>query len=119
MAPEIRVAVCGSSLHMASLAASLQAHPDVAVMRIPASREALAQGLDQLAPALVAFDLSDMPGDFAISLLRDRPDLILIGVDPSSDRLLVLSGRQEQPTTAAELLQAITTSPHLTPGTGP
>jgi hypothetical protein len=104
---------------MASLAASLQAHPDVTVTRIPVSRGALAQGIEELAPALVAFDLSDMPGDFAISLLRESPDLILIGVDPASDRLLVLSGRQEQPTTAGELLQAITTSPHLTPGTGP
>jgi len=46
--------------------------------------------------------------DLAISLLRDRPEIILIGVDPSSDRLLVLSGRQKQPVSAAELLQVIT-----------
>lgn len=107
MTPKIQVAICGGSLHMASLAASLQAHPDVAVIRIPASRDALMQGLDELTPALVAFDLSDMPGDFAISLLRDRPDLILIGLDPSSDAMLVLSGREERPVSAAELLQAI------------
>jgi len=105
---KIRVAVCGSSLYMAGLAASLQANPDVDVTRIPANAAALSQSLDELAPAVVAFDLYEMPGDLAISLLRDRPELVLIGVDPSSDRMLLLSGRQERPVSAAELLQAIT-----------
>ena len=108
MTSKIRVAVCGSSLYMAALAASLQANPDVGVLRIPANTAALSQGLDELAPAVVVFDLGEIPGDLAFSLLRDRPEVILIGVDPSSDKMLVLSGRQEQPVSAAELLQAIT-----------
>lgn len=118
MTPKIRVAVCGSSLYMAGLAASLQANPDVVVSRIPANTAALTQSLDELAPAAVAFDLGEMPGDLAISLLRDRPELMLIGVDPSSDRMLLLSGRQEQPVSAAELLQAITGGPRPTPVEG-
>jgi hypothetical protein len=105
--PKIRVAVCGSSLHMAALAASLQANPDVDILRVPAIA-AVSQCLDELALVAVAFDLGELPGDLAISLLRDRPELILIGVDPSSDRMLLLSGRQERPVSAAELLQAIT-----------
>jgi hypothetical protein len=103
---------------MAGLAASLQANPDVVVSRIPANTAALTQSLDELAPAAVAFDLGEMPGDLAISLLRDRPELMLIGVDPSSDRMLLLSGRQEQPVSAAELLQAITGGPRPTPVEG-
>jgi hypothetical protein len=93
---------------MAALAASLQATRDVTISRIPANPAAMAQGLDELAPAAVAFDLGELPGDLAIALLRNRPDLILIGVDPSSDRILLLSGRQEQPVSAADLLEAIT-----------
>jgi hypothetical protein len=93
---------------MAGLAASLQATPDVAVLRIPATPAALSQSLDERAPAAIAFDLGEMPGDLVVSLLRDRPDLILIGFDPSSDKMLLLSGRQERPVSAAELLQAIT-----------
>jgi hypothetical protein len=116
--PKIRVAVCGSSLYMAGLAASLQANPDVDVTRIPANTAALRQGLDELAPAAVAFDLGEMSGDVAISLLRDRTDLTLIGVDPSSDRMLLLSGRHERPVSAAELLQAITRGPRPTPVEG-
>jgi hypothetical protein len=107
MAPKIRVVVCGSSVYMASLAASLQANPDVEVARIPANPAALSRDMDALAPAVVAFDLDEMPGDLAISLLRDRPELILVGVDPSNDRMLRLSGRREQPVSAAELLQVV------------
>jgi len=118
MTHTIRVAVCGSSLYMASLAASLKANPDVEVARIPANTAALTQSLDEFAPAAVAFDLDEIPGDLAISLLRDRTDLTLIGVDPSSDKLLLLSGRQEQPVSAAELLQAITEGPRPTPVEG-
>jgi hypothetical protein len=87
-------------------------------LRIAANTSTLTQSLDELAPAAVAFDLGEMPGDLAISLLRDRPELVLIGVDPSSDRMLLLSGRQEQPVSAAELLQAITGGPHPTPVVG-
>ena len=118
MPPKIRVVVCGSSLYMAGLAASLQANPDVDVSRIAANTAALTQSLDEFAPAAVAFDLGEMPGDLAISLLRDRTDLTLIGVDPSSDRMLLLSGRHEQPVSAAELLQAITRGPRPTPVEG-
>ena len=108
MTPNIRVAVCGNSLYMAGLAASLKANPDVEVVRIPADPAALARGLDERALAAVAFDLGEMPGDLVVSLLRDRPELVLVGVDPSSDKMLLLSGHQERPVSAAELLQAIT-----------
>lgn len=104
---QIRVAVCGSSLYMTGLAASLEAYPGVVLLRMPVNTVSLAQGIDELAPVMVFFDLDELPGNFALALLRDRPELILVGVDPSSDRLLVLSGRQEQPVSTAELLDAI------------
>ncbi len=108
MVSRTRVAVYGNSLYMTSLAASLKANPGLDVVRILTNSPTSPQYLDELAPAVVAFDLGEMPGDLAIALLRDRPELILIGVDPSSDRMLVLSGRQEQPMSAAELVQVIT-----------
>ena len=97
-----------AEFHNGDLAASLKANPDVEVSRMPANTAALSLSLDELAPAAVAFDLGEIPGDFVLSLLRDRPQLILVAADPSSDRLLLLSGRHEQPVSAAELLQAIT-----------
>ncbi len=105
--PRIRVAVCGSSLHMVALAASLRANPNVEVSCCGTGAEALARDLDALAPAMVAFDLDDLPGELAIALLRDRPELLLIGIDPSSEKILLLSGRQEEPLSAAELVQML------------
>jgi hypothetical protein len=93
---------------MAGLAASLEASAGGVVLRLPATGAALAQALEHLSLAVVAFDLGEIPGDLAISLLRDRPDLILIGIDPSDDRTLVLSSRVEQPLSAAELVRMIT-----------
>jgi hypothetical protein len=120
VSPKIRVAICGNSLHMAALAASLRATQDVDVTRVPADSAAISHSLEELAPAAVAFDLDELSGDLAITLLRDRPELILVGVDPFSDRMLLLSGRQEQPVSAGELLQAITggSGGDSRPGTG-
>ncbi len=107
MSPRTRVAVCGSSLYMAGLAVSLRAHQDFDVVRIPAITVALAQGPDEQAPAVVAFDLDEVTGNLAVALLRERPDLLLIGVDPDSDKLLVLSGHAEQALSVADLVKVI------------
>lgn len=104
---QIRVAVCGSSLYMTGLAASLERHPDVALLRVPTDAASLSQHIGELAPAMILFDLDELPGDFTLSLLRVRPELVLVGFDPSSERLLVLSSRREQPVSAAELLEVI------------
>ena len=45
--------------------------------------------------------------DEYIALLRERPGLMLIGVDPDSDRLLLLSGHAEQVLSVADLVQVI------------
>ncbi len=107
MNPKIRVAVCGTSLTMAGLAASLQANQDVDVLRIPAITAALAQDLDEQAPTVIAFDLAEVNGDLAIALLRERPSLMLIGVDLDSDRLFLLSGHAEQALSVADLVKVI------------
>ena len=107
MNPKIRVVVCGSSLTMAGLAASLQANQDVDVLRIPAFSAALAQDPDEQAPRVIAFDLAEVTGDLAVALLRERPGLMLIGVDTDSDRLLVLSGPAERVLSVADLVKVI------------
>jgi len=104
---KIRVAVCGSSLTMAGLAASLQANQDLDVVRIPAITAALAQGPGEQAPTVIAFDLAEVTGNLAIALLRERPGLMLIGVDLDSDKLLLLSGHAEQVLSVADLVKVI------------
>lgn len=106
MTPKTRVAVCGGSLTMAGLAVSLEVSLDVDVVRIQTITAALAQYRDEQATVIV-FDLSELSRDLALELLRERPGLLLIGVDPDSDRLLVISGHAEQAASAADLVRII------------
>ncbi len=107
----VNAIVCGSSLSMAGLAASLRTNPALDVVRIPADAAILAQELDRRHPRLIAFDLGELSGDLVFALLRDHPGVTLLGFDPSADRMLVLSGRREQPLSAAELVESILRSP--------
>ena len=104
----VNAIVCGSSLSMSGLAASLRTNPALDVVRIPADAAILAQELDRRHPSLIAFDLGELSGDLVFTLLRDHPGVILIGVDPSSDGMLMLSARQDQPISAADLVQFLT-----------
>ena len=45
--------------------------------------------------------------DFAISLLHEQPGKLLIGVDPNSNELLVLSSQQKRAVAVADLLKVI------------
>ncbi len=97
----------GTSVLLAGLETDLRSRGQLEVVAIAA------QGGDEVAricacdPDSVVFDLAEAPPDFAISLLRERPELLLIGVDPSSDHLVVLSGRQAPAVTTTDLIRAI------------
>lgn len=103
----MRIAVYGSSLYMASLAASLKACPDLEIVRIPAASEALTAHFRDLAPTVVAIDLDEAPAELPISLLRQIPGLLVLGVDPNSDDLLVLAGHSASALSATDLAQII------------
>lgn len=107
MAERTQVVVYGTSLHMAGLAASLTGEAGLAVACIETDSPTARQRLIELNPAVVVFDLSDTKPGLDITLLRERPDLLLIGVDPSSDELLVLSGRPAQALTLSDLIDLI------------
>jgi hypothetical protein len=102
-----QVVVYGSSLHMASIAASLKGDADLEVIRIDSRSPTFQERLNELHPAVIAFDLSDPSSSVDASLLRERPGLLLVGVDPASDELLVLSSQRTRAYTTKDLLQLI------------
>ena len=107
MTPKTRVAVCGSSLYMASLAAGLKANPALDVIRIPVVPSDLPARLRDLAPAVVVIDLDQIAVDLPLALLRQHPGLLLLGMDPTSDELLVLSGHSALALSIADLVNLI------------
>lgn len=107
MEERTRVVVYGSSLHMAGIVTSLGAEADLEVVCVAPDSPTAQQDLIEFDPAVITFDLSDPCLDLDIRLLRQRPGLLLIGADPSSDELLVLSSRPAQALSMADLVDVI------------
>lgn len=102
-----RVVVYGTSLNMAGIAASLKADSSLDVMHLNPRSPSARQSMNELGPAVIAFDLNDPDPGLDITLLRERPDLLLIGVGLSSNELLVLSGQPVQALSVADLVKVI------------
>src|SRR5512143_3678596 len=101
------IVLYGTSLALSTIEAALQEYAGVRVVCLGAWPADVNSWLAVLDPAAVVFDRLATRPDFAIPLLDQHPDVLFVGVDPSSDRLLVLSGRQNQPESAAELVRLI------------
>jgi hypothetical protein len=97
----------GNSLAVSSIAANLACQDKVIIRHVDASVLDLARQVESLAPDVLIFDLAAAPPDNAIGLLREHPGLMLIGVDASTARMLVLSGRRSQALTTDDLTQVI------------
>jgi hypothetical protein len=102
-----RVAVYGNSLNIALIVASLKADSTLEVIGVDLDSPEARQSLDENDLAAIVFDLSDPPMRLDVTLLRDRPGLLLIGVDPSRDEMLVLSSHPAQALNMADLVSVI------------
>lgn len=102
-----RVVVYDNSLYMAGIAASLKADTTLQVLQIDPDSPDVRQSLDENDLVAIIFDMSDPLLRPDISLLRDRPGLLLIGVDPSKNEMLVLSSHPEQALSIADLVKVI------------
>ena len=102
-----RVAVYDNSLNMAGIVASLKADTTLEVVGVDLDSPNARGSLDENDLAAIVFDLSDPLLKLDVAVLRNRPGLLLIGVDPSKDEILVLSSRPEQVLSIADLVNVI------------
>ena len=101
------VAICGDSVLLLSVGASLR--PNVKVEIVPRNAtvsEMLRQVKDSSAEAVV-FEMGPAGSEWAFEFLRSEPDLLLVGVEWNSDRVLVLSSRSVTARSGEDLLMAI------------
>jgi len=95
MIPVTRSLFYGDSIFLAGLKAKLAtAVAPLHLLTLPTDDPDPLRAIHDHHPQATLFDLSahDQPR-FAIPLLREQPALLLIGLDPSRDNLLVLSGQ--------------------------
>jgi hypothetical protein len=101
------IALIGDSILMEGVKLRLETCREWTVVQIDPARSDLRSTLRRLAPALIITELDAPWGDALFTLLRDEPDLQLIGLDPTQGRLIVLTGRHYASRTLQDLLQLV------------
>jgi hypothetical protein len=108
MADMRKVALYGNSVFMAGVEAGLKSRDGIEVIHIDASLPNAAQELEVLNPAAVIFDLSSPPTlRFGLPFIREHLGLPFIGLDVTSNTVLVLSCQQYTALTVDDLAQVI------------
>lgn len=97
----------GNSIFLAGLKADLVHLIELELVTIDAHLPDPEDRIRQCNPSVVIFDFATAHPDFAMRLLRDRPNLLLLGVDPSRDEVIVVSGRPERALSTQELVRVI------------
>ena len=101
-----RVILYGKSVILGTVGATLRSRPDLEIVILePPLPER--QGLEELSPDVIIFDLEAAHPEAALSLLQERPRLLLIGIDPATDQMLLWSGEHSRALSMLDLVQAI------------
>jgi hypothetical protein len=108
MADIRKVVLYGNSVFMAGVEASLKSRDEIEVIHIDASLPDAVQELDVLNPVAVIFDLSSPPPlRLGLPFVREHLGLPFIGLDVTSNTVLVLSCQQYPALTVDDLAQVI------------
>lgn len=103
----------GNSVFLAGIKAQLERDTDtdydggLELVAVEAGRADAVELIRAHDPRALLFDLGvTLPG-FLLELLREQPGMLLVGVDASSDKLLLLSARARPALSIADLIAVI------------
>jgi hypothetical protein len=102
-----KVILYGNSLFIVGVEASLRHRDGLEVIQIDATLPGAGQRLHALCPDAIIFDLASPDLEFVLPFLREHFGLPLIGLDISSNTVIVLSSQQHMALTADDLAQVI------------
>ena len=105
-----RVVVYGNTLNMAGIAASLKAEQSLEVICVDPNHPTARQSLNELDTETIIFDRTEPHPELDLALLREQPRLLLVGVDPCSDEVLVLTGQRNRIVSVRELANLVSAS---------
>lgn len=104
-----RVILFGKSVILGTVGASLRQRPQFEVSSLAPPFPPVDE-LRVMAPDVILFDLAAGRPEAAFALLETCPNLLLIGMNPDSNEVLMWSGRQLQELSTQELVQVITSN---------
>src|SRR5512143_2037186 len=93
-----RVILYGRSLILGTVGLSLKRYPHLEIIALVPPLPP-AQELGAFVPDVIIFDMQVARPESAMSLLEERPSLLLIGIDPGGDPTLFWSGHQSRTVT--------------------
>ena len=82
------LALCGESLLIEGIEASLQGREGVEIVLLDTSRPGAVQELENLSPDIIVFDLTPSQLSCVITFLRTHTDVVSIGLDLDRDLAL-------------------------------
>jgi len=106
---ERTVLLYGQSLLLSLVGTSLSQNAELHVVRAvtPAEVDVLTA---HAVPDVLVYDISFAPDSHALSLLFRNPRLLLIGLDPETNRAVVLTGKQAHSLTLEQMREIVEAS---------
>ncbi len=101
------VVLYGGDLVMSTVGASLRNQPKFQIQEIERLLPDTLRKLHASPPDVILFNIAATRPGFAITLLESHPKIMLIGVDITRNKMLVLSGEQSQFLTVDDLVHVI------------
>ncbi|MDT8305668.1 MAG: hypothetical protein RRC07_07005 [Anaerolineae bacterium] len=102
-----RLVLCGDSVFLAGIKAELERLSALELITVEPGAADATDLIRSWNPCALLFDLTAEQSDFAITLLRQNPELLMIGVDPGSTELLLVSSRSARALSVTELFEII------------
>jgi hypothetical protein len=102
-----RVLLCGTSLYISGLQASLSAMPELELQSVDAQPERIRERILAWQPEVLLLEAGLLKSVFSLALLQDFSRLKLIGLEIEDNRLLIFSGSSSVEPTPEQLLQVI------------
>lgn len=110
------VALYGNSLTLSSIGGSLQGRAGWQVVSVDPAQQGAVERLLTLRADVIVFDTATADPESAIGVWKSQPNVLLIGVDPATDRALVLRGQSSQMITPDDLVEVIESHDSLAAG---
>ena len=102
-----RVLLCGNSLFVSGVQASLEIADDLDLQQIEPKAARIREWVQSWKPEVLILEIGSLKDKIMLALLQENPQMRLISLDLEDNRLLVLSGSASSHPTTEELLQMI------------
>jgi hypothetical protein len=102
-----RIVLVGDSLLMDAVEASLNDSLKLGLLRIHGTPAQTAERLKNLAPDLVIFDMNTPHLQSIVPLLKEHPQVRMLGLDAQSSQVVALSGQPYTTPSASDLASLI------------